>query len=304
MQAGMIGLGAMGVPMARRLASAGLLCGVWNRSEARARSLAAELGVSVAEDPAALAARCDVVVLSVSDDAAVTAVITAMIPGLKAGHIVIDTSTIGPATTRRLSGMLADIEVALLDAPLSGGIEGAAAGTLVTMVGGDPEALSRVRPVLDQIASHVAYVGASGAGQAAKIVNQVMVAGINQALCEGLAFAGALGLPQETLLPALSAGMAGSRLLERRGATVCAGQFDRGFKVALHQKDLLLARSLAEELGAQMPLIEMTLIQYRRLIEDGAGTQDISVLYRQKRKLFREGLIHDQDQNGRSHDQG
>ncbi|MHB1950986.1 MAG: NAD(P)-dependent oxidoreductase, partial [Acidiferrobacteraceae bacterium] len=255
MQAGMIGLGAMGVPMARRLASAGLLCGVWNRSEGRARSLAAELRVPVAEDPAALAARCDVVLLSVSDDAAVTAVITAMIPGLKAGHIVIDTSTIAPATTRRLSGMLSEIGVTLLDAPLSGGIEGAAAGTLVTMVGGDPEVLGRVRGILDQIASHVAYVGPSGSGQAAKIVNQVMVAGINQALCEGLAFAGALGLPQETLLPALSAGMAGSRLLERRGATMCAGKFDRGFKIALHQKDLLLARSLAEELGAQMPLI-------------------------------------------------
>ncbi|MHB1942740.1 MAG: NAD(P)-dependent oxidoreductase [Acidiferrobacteraceae bacterium] len=295
MHAGVVGLGAMGAPMARRLATGGLLGGVWNRSHDRARALGLELGVPVADDPAALAAHCDTVILSVTDDAAVMAVVTAMIPGLKAGTVIIDTSTISPATTRRLSAMLAELGVSLLDAPVSGGIEAAATGMLVAMVGGDPEALARVRPVLDHLASHIVHMGPSGSGQAAKMVNQVMVAGINQAVCEGLAFARALGLPSDTLLPALGHGMAGSRLLEHRGATVCAGQFDRGFKVALHQKDLLLARSLAEELGAQMPLIEMTLIQYRRLIDDGAGTQDISVLYRQKRKLFREEFPSDED---------
>lgn len=287
MRAGVIGLGAMGEAMATRLAGAGVLARLWNRTTARGETLARSLGVTLASDPSDLARHCDVVVISVADDAALKEVVAALGPGLRSGMVVVDTSTVAPATAETLSGALAALGVTLLDAPVSGGVEGARSGTLVAMVGGPPAALEVARPVLSQLATRIVHMGRSGLGQAAKAVNQVVVAGINQAVAEGLAFGQALGLPAEPLQQVLGHGMAASRLLERRGASMVRGDYAGGFKVALHHKDLTLCRALAEALGAQLPLVEMTLIHYRRLMREGHDGDDISRLYEQKRTLFK-----------------
>lgn len=287
MRAGVIGLGAMGEAMATRLARTGALACVWNRTSSRGAPLAAALDVMLAADPADLGRHCDLVVVSVADDQALKASIAALMPGLRPGMVVVDTSTVAPATAQALSAELAALGVTLLDAPVSGGIEGARSGTLVAMVGGPSEALELARPLLSQLASRIVHLGPPGAGQAAKAVNQVMVAGINQAVAEGLAFGNALGLAPEPLLQVLGHGMAASRFLERRGGLMVRGEFATGFKVALHHKDLLLAQKLADALGAQLPLVEMTLIHYRRLMQEGYGADDISRLYEQKRGLFK-----------------
>ncbi len=171
---GFIGLGAMGRGMARNLHKAGLLRGVWNRSSGSARELARELGVIEAADPAALAAACDAVVLCVSADADVLAVVDAMLPGLRPGSIVIDCSTVSAGTARDAAARLAVRDVQFLDAPVSGGVEGARDGTLAVMVGGAADAFERAAPVLAAMGRTVTHFGPTGAGQAAKATNQIM----------------------------------------------------------------------------------------------------------------------------------
>lgn len=286
---GVIGLGAMGAPMARRLAQAGLLRGVWNRTPARAQAVAADTGVAAAESPAALARLCRLLLISVSADADVEQVIEWILPGAHAGLVVVDTSTVAPATARRVAARLAEHGARFLDAPVSGGVEGARDGRLVMMVGGDAAVLESVRPALAALSARVVPMGAVGNGQAAKAVNQLMAAGINQAVSEALAFGAALHLPMDRLIEALGQGAAGNWFLAHRGATMLAGRFAPGFRVALHHKDLKLCQALARELGVSLPMIEMTLVHYQRLIDAGFGDEDISALYRHKQTLFSGG---------------
>jgi len=289
MNTGLIGLGSMGRGMARSLARAGLLGAVWNRSREPAEVLAAELGVPVAEDPAALAASCEGVLICVPADADVLEVIAALRPGLRPGQVVVDASTIGVGTVARIAPELAAAGVAFLDAPVSGGPEGAEAGSLTVMVGGDADALATARPALEAIGAHVAHIGPSGHGQRAKAVNQVLAAGVVQALSEALAFADASGLDTAALLPALAGGAVGSPLLARRGRRMLADDFEPGFRLALHHKDLRLCQELLGELDVNLPLVEMTLKHYDRLIAQGHGDEDITALYRLKREMFEGG---------------
>lgn len=283
---GVIGLGAMGAPMARRLAQVGLLRGVWNRTPSRAQAVAADTGVAAAESPAALARLCRLLLISVSADADLEQVIERILPGAHAGLVVVDTSTVAPATARRVAARLAERGAGFLDAPVSGGVEGARDGRLVMMVGGDAAVLESVRPALAALSARVVPMGAVGNGQAAKAVNQLMAAGINQAVSEALAFGAALRLPMDRLIEALGQGAAGNWFLTHRGATMLAGRFTPGFRVALHHKDLKLCQALARELGVSLPMIEMTLVHYQRLIDAGFGDEDISALYRHKQTLF------------------
>jgi 3-hydroxyisobutyrate dehydrogenase len=285
MKTGVIGLGAMGAPMARNLHAAGYLAAVWNRSPDKAAQLHADTGVTVAATPAGLAQACELVILSVSADADLLEVIAALTPGLRAGAVVLDTSTVSRETAQQAAAALQPAAV-FLDAPVSGGIEGARNGTLAMMVGGDAEALEHIRPVLDVIAGRVEHMGPVGAGQATKAVNQVMAAGINQAVTEALAFAGALGLPLDKVIEVVGGGAAGNWFLTHRGPTMTKGRFEPGFRVALHRKDLAICKAMAADLGAAMPVVEMTLIHYRRLMQAGFGDEDISALYREKRGLF------------------
>lgn len=283
---GVIGLGAMGAPMARNLARAGRLAGVWNRAAGKAVALAAELGVRQADAPDDLARRCEVILTCVSADADLLAVVDQALPGLDGDKLLIDTSTVQPATAVEVARRLAEAGCGFLDAPVSGGVEGARQGTLAIMVGGDAHTLARARPVLEAIGRQITHMGPVGSGQATKAVNQIMVAGINQAVTEALAFAEAEGLPLDKVIEVVASGAAGNWFLERRGPAMVRGEFPPGFRLALHHKDLAICRAIAERHGVSLPVVEMTLIHYRRLMEAGFGDEDISALFREKRRLF------------------
>lgn len=280
---GVIGLGAMGSAMAANLAAAGHLAAVWNRTTTTAETVAAALEVDLARDPAELAAGVELVITCVSRDADLQAVVDAMAPGLGEGKVVVDTSTVAAATARRIYGQLAPLGADFLDAPVSGGVEGARAGTLAMMVGGDRQVLLGVAPTLSAIARRVVYMGPTGSGQATKAVNQIMAAGINQAVCEALAFGEAMGLPMERVIDVVSRGAAGNWFLEHRGKTMVAGSYPPGFRLDLHHKDLQICQAMATDAGAPpLPLVDTTVADYEALMEQGWDGEDISALYRLK----------------------
>lgn len=282
-KAAFIGLGAMGAPMARHLHDKGLLAAVGNRTHARASELASELGVQ-APDMAGIAGTCDVIVLCVSADADVIGVVEALLPSLRKDSIVIDHSTVAPATAQKAAGLLADAGVRFLDAPVSGGVEGAKNGKLSVMVGGDAAVLERARPVLEAYGARITHMGPVGSGQATKAVNQVLVAGIAHAVTEGLALGEALGLEADRLIPTLAAGAAGNWFLDKRGATMLRNEFSVGFKLALLHKDLGIVRGIATEAGTDRTIIEQSLADFGELMAQGYGDDDISALIRLKRK--------------------
>lgn len=284
--AAFVGLGAMGASMARHLATHGALKAVWNRSADKAERLAAELGVAAPTALAEVAPLAEVIFLCVSADADVRAVVAALKPGLRAGQVVVDTSTVSRETALAIAAELAAIGVDFLDAPLTGGVEGAKNGRLSVMVGGEAAVLERVRPLIEAFAARITHMGPVGAGQASKAVNQVLVAGIAQGVCEGLAFAEALGLPTDKLLDVLTGGAANAWFLEKRGRTMLADQFEGGFKLALLHKDLGIVRQMAETLGARLPIVEQAHADYAELKAEGRGDEEISALIRRKRLLF------------------
>jgi 3-hydroxyisobutyrate dehydrogenase len=273
----------MGAPMARHLAKAGLLNMVWNRTVARAATLAEETGATVAEGPQQLAAACNVILTCVSADQDLLDVVGQILPGVQAGSVLVDTSTVSPATARQVAASLHDAGCGFVDAPVSGGVEGAKKGTLSVMAGGDSANISRIMPVLEAISATVTHMGPVGSGQATKAVNQVMIAGIAEAVCEALALGEKLNLPSERLLSIVKAGAAGSWFLEHRGQTMLESSFDVGFKLSLLLKDLLICQALAQELDISLPTVEAAIKDYRVLVELGDGDHDISGLIRLKR---------------------
>jgi 3-hydroxyisobutyrate dehydrogenase len=288
LKTGFIGLGAMGSPMATNLHRAGLLTAVWNRTGEKAASLARNTGCMHCTSPIDLAGRCDVVVLCVSADQDVLDLVETLAPAMSQGAIVVDCSTVDAATARQASSRLIARGVGFLDCPVSGGTEGARQGTLSIMVGGESGHLERVRPVLAAMGRTIVHLGPAGSGQAAKATNQVMVAGINQAVTEALAFGESQGLPMDALIEALSQGAAGNWFLSHRGPTMVRGEFPLGFKIVLHQKDLGICAAMAAARGVRLPLVEMTRVHYDHLIESGSGGQDISALYGLKKEMFSE----------------
>jgi 3-hydroxyisobutyrate dehydrogenase len=277
MRAGFIGLGAMGAPMAGHLHARGLLAVVGNRTAAKADDLAAQLGVAAAHAPVDFAA-CDVVALCVSMDADVLQNVEALAGVLRPGSVVVDHSTVAVDTATRAQTILAGHGIGFLDAPVSGGVEGARNGRLSVMVGGDPAHLDVARPVLDAYAARITAMGGTGAGQATKAVNQVLVAGINEAVCEGLALGARLGLDPERLLPTLMAGAAGNWFLDKRGATMLRGEFVPGFKCAHLLKDLRIVEGMARYAGIRGTVIAQALADYAELVERGQGEADTSAL--------------------------
>jgi len=286
MRTGFIGLGAMGSSMARNLHRAGLLCGVWNRDTAKAQLLAAELGCVAALSAATLARDCDAVVICVSADPDVLAVIASISPELRPGSLVIDCTTTGADTARAAAAQLAARRVDFLDAPVSGGVEGAAKGTLAIMVGGEAPVLERARPVLQAMGATITHFGPHGAGQAAKATNQIMVAGIIRADAEALAFAAAQGLALDKVIETLGRGAAGNWYLAQRGPFMARGAYPPGFRIRLHQKDLNICRQMARAKGAELPVVEAALHEYAQLIAAGHGDEDIAAIFRLKAALF------------------
>lgn len=286
MKTGFAGLGAMGYPMARNLQRAGLLAGAWNRSSEPLARFAGETGATAFNDIAELARASDCVVTCVSADADVLEVITALATTLGEGALVIDCSTVSAGTAQQAAALLAPRGIGFLDCPVSGGTEGAANATLAIMCGGDEAQFERAQPVLHAMGKRVALMGPVGSGQATKAVNQIAVAGVNQAVSEALAFARAHGLDLGKVIDVVGSGAAASWFMTHRGPNMERMEFPLGFKVTLHAKDLEICRRMAERFDVQLPIVEMTLLHYRRLVEQGHSNEDISSLYRLKNAMF------------------
>jgi 3-hydroxyisobutyrate dehydrogenase-like beta-hydroxyacid dehydrogenase len=268
--------------MAANLLAAGYPLTVHNRTRSREDPLVAA-GAQGAATPAQAASGVELLAVCVSDGPDVEAVICGpggAIEGLRAGSLVIDFSTIDPATSRRLAQRLAERGVAYLDAPVTGGTEGARAGTLSVLVGGDRATLERARPLLEVVGQRITHFGPVGAGQQAKAVNQVLVAGSYVAVAEALALGQRLGLPMAELVAALGDGAAGSWALEHRSAGMLQGHFPLGFKLNLHRKDLAIALAAATATGLDLPISERVAHLEDQLIEAGYGDEDVSALAR------------------------
>jgi 3-hydroxyisobutyrate dehydrogenase-like beta-hydroxyacid dehydrogenase len=284
-----IGLGAIGTPMALNLLKAGYDLTVHNRTPSRCAALEAA-GAVVAPSPAAAARQADALLLCVSDDAAAEAVLLggadptvrteAAAAGLRPGSLVIDCSTIGPATSRRLAAALAKRQIRYIDAPVTGGTEGARAGNLSVLVGGDAQDLARARPLLEVIGSRITHFGPVGSGQEAKAVNQVLVAGSYAAVAEALQLAERLGLDRHQVVEALKGGAAGSWALEHRSAQMINDHYPLGFKLALHRKDLGIALEAAAAQQLELPVTEQVAAMEDALLASGHGDLDVSALAR------------------------
>jgi 3-hydroxyisobutyrate dehydrogenase len=284
LRVGFVGLGAMGWSMAAHLKRAGLLVAVANRSAAKAQAFAAENSVAAPASRADLVSACDAIALCVSADADVLAVVGEIAACAKSSMVVIDHSTVSAQTAKQAQALMQAAGGDFLDAPVSGGVEGAKNGKLSIMVGGAADTLARVRPVLEAYAARISHMGPTGAGQSTKAVNQVLVAGIAQGVCEGLALGEALGLDPEILLPTLLSGAAGCWFLEKRGATMLRSEFAGGFKLSLLHKDLNIVRALAQAAGTDRSIIEKSLADYAALMAQGHGDEEISALIRLKRQ--------------------
>lgn len=272
---GFIGLGIMGRGMAHNLLKAGFELRVWNRTASRADELV-QAGAIAASTPAELAAESDVVIVCVSDTPDVVEVILGeqgVIQGAQSGTLVIDMSTISPQTTQEIAAKLNDKGIHMLDAPVSGGSEGAARGTLSIMVGGDAAQLERAMPLLQAMGKTITHVGGNGSGQTVKLVNQILVVGNALAMSEALLFAQAGGVDLQRAFDAVSQGAAGSWMLSNRGPQILARDWRPGFTIDLQQKDLRLVLAAADQMG--VPVLATGLISnlYRTLQARDLGAE-------------------------------
>ena len=286
MRTGFVGLGAMGTHMARNLHRAGLLTAVWNRSSGKAQALAAELGVEAPATLAELAAACEAVVSCVSADADVLEVTRGLAPALRQGALVLDCSTVSAETARQAAELIEPRGADFLDCPVSGGVEGARDGTLAIMVGGKPEAYERAQPILQALGRTIAHFGPVGSGEAAKATNQIMVAGIVEAIAEAMAFAHAQGLPLDKLIATLGKGAGSSWYFVHRAPNMARGSYPAGFRVRLHDKDLGICHDMAARFGTALPVVERMRKEYAELIARGYGDEDVSATFRLKEELF------------------
>jgi 3-hydroxyisobutyrate dehydrogenase len=284
---GFVGLGTMGGAMAANAARAGFAVSAWNRTSGRAGDLG-DLGVSILDSPAAVAAASDIVITMVSDTPDVEAVLfgeNGVATGAGTGTLVVDMSTISPSATRDFAARLAKQDVAMLDAPVSGGSEGARKGTLSIFVGGDAADLERARPVLESLGTTITHVGPIGAGQAVKAVNQVILAGTYLGVAEGIVLALKSGLDVDQVVGALSGGAAQSWVLTNRSGRMKDNDYPLGFKVALHRKDLGIALGMARELGASLPISALCEAIEAGLMGQGHADDDMSAVARSIRAL-------------------
>lgn len=272
---GFIGLGIMGRGMAANLLKAGFSVTVWNRTITRMDELVAQ-GAHAGAHPADVAARSNIVITCVSDTPDVQTVIlgeNGVIHGVRPGALVIDCSTISPQATKEIATQLAQLGVYMLDAPVSGGSEGAAKGTLSIMVGGDPQQFDRALPVFQAMGRTVTHVGGAGAGQTVKLVNQVLVVGNCLAMCEALMLAQAGGVDLQKTYDAISQGAAGSWMFTNRGPQIIRRDWRPGFTIDLQQKDLRLVLDAADEFGVPLPATSFIFQLYRTLQAQGLGTE-------------------------------
>lgn len=287
---GFAGLGTMGAAMAANVLRAGFPLSAWNRSPGRGADLAAA-GATLVDDPMALGAASDIAVVCVSDTPDVERVLfggdgrPGVADGLIAGALVIDCSTIDPTATRDFAARLAARGIGLVDAPVTGGSEGAQKGTLAILVGGEPADVERATPILQAMGKSVTHFGPAGAGQAAKAVNQVILAGTYLGVAEGMVLALKAGLDPDQVVSALSGGAAASWVLANRSGRMIANDYPLGFRIALHLKDLGIALALAKETGAVLPVAALAAQFEAGLVAEGNGGDDNAALARPIRRL-------------------
>jgi 3-hydroxyisobutyrate dehydrogenase len=284
---GFVGLGTMGAAMAANLGRAGFPLTVWNRTPGRAGALR-QLGGAEAGSPRQVAEASDVVVSCLTDSPQVAEVLFGpggLAEGLAPGSLFVDCSTISPTATREMAARLETQGVGMLDAPVSGGSEGAAAGTLTIMVGGDASDFERAYPVLGAMGRTITHIGAIGSGQVTKAVNQVILCGAYLGVAEGIVLALKAGLDPEAVISALQGGAANSWVLQNRSTQMIDNDYPLGFKLALHRKDMAIAQDLARSVGAALPVGALTAALEDGLIGQGHGDDDISALARAIRQL-------------------
>ena len=282
LRVGVIGLGALGLPMAANLRRADVPMRVHTRSRNAERDPNL-LGAIACATPAEAAEGVDVLLVCVSDNAAVEAVLfgaNGASNQLVAGSVVVDCSTIAPATAITSAQRLARQDVHYLDAPVTGGTEGAKAGSLTVLVGGEPAALERARPVLEIIGGSIHHFGPVGRGQQVKAVNQVLVAGSYAAVAEAMALGERLELPMEAVVDALKHGAAGSWALSHRAHSMLMAEYPLGFRMALHHKDLGIALDAADDVNLDLPVTQLVANLENTLMERGHGDEDVSALHR------------------------
>jgi 3-hydroxyisobutyrate dehydrogenase len=288
---GLIGLGIMGRPMAAHLLRAGYPLTVFNRTAGRAADLAAA-GARVAGSPAEVAAASDVILIVVTDSADVEEVVEGpggVLSSIRPGGVVIDLSTISPATERRIDGRLRERGACLLDSPVSGGDVGARTATLAIMVGGDPEVLDRVRPILECLGKTITHCGEIGSGQLAKLCNQVLVGVTLLGVSEAILLARRSGLDPEVMMRAVGGGAAGSWQLSNLGPRIVRGDFAPGFMVDLMQKDLRLVQEAAAASGTPLPATALVRQLFLSAQAHGEGRLGTQVLGRVVERLAGEG---------------
>ncbi len=310
MNVAFIGLGTMGVPMVHNLLKAGHSVTIYNRTYAVAAELVAQWTTQRAAEPVTAANKLtdpteeispvavtsaqqaaensDIIITCVSDSSDVEAVIlgeAGVIYGARPGALVIDMSTISPEVTRQIAQALAEKSVHMLDAPVSGGSEGAQQGTLSIMVGGEATQVERAMPVLQAMGSTITHVGPIGAGQITKAINQVIAAGTYWSVAEGMSLGLKAGLDMDKVVQAVGSGAAASWGLTHRSGNMISNHYPLGFRVRLHQKDLKIALETARELGLPLPMAAYIEQIETGLIAKGYGDEDVSAIARSLREM-------------------
>jgi 2-hydroxy-3-oxopropionate reductase len=279
---GLIGLGIMGKPMARNLVKAGYELVVHNRSRGAVDELVAESDkITAASSPKEVAEQVETVILMLPDSPDVTAVVfgdDGVLGAMEAGNLLIDMSTIAPATAIEVRNAFAEKGVAVLDAPVSGGDKGAIAGTLSIMVGGEEADFERAKPIFEAVGKTIVHVGAAGAGQTVKACNQVVVAINFAAVSEALVLGARAGVDPEKIIQVLNGGLAASRVMEMRGPTMIEHNFEPGFRVNLHRKDLNIALSTGKSYDVPLPVTALVGQFFDALNAKGRGEMDHSSL--------------------------
>ena len=278
---GFIGLGIMGKPMAMNLLDAGYPLTVHSRSAGPVDEVVAR-GATRASGAAEVAAASDVTITMLPDTSDVELVLTGaggVLDGASAGALVIDMSSIDPAPTRAMAEAFAKRDVAMVDAPVSGGERGAIDGTLSIMIGGEPDAVARAMPIFEVLGKTIVHVGPSGAGQVTKACNQLVVAATIEAVAEALLLAERSGVDPGKVREALLGGFAGSKILEVHGQRMLDRAFDPGFRIRLHRKDARIVEDAAHATGTPIPSFAVVAEQLQRALDDGDGELDHSGLY-------------------------
>lgn len=271
-----LGLGTMGRPMAGKLIEAGYDVRGWNRSTLPANLTA---GIQLCQNLEE-AARADVCLLMLLDSAAVNAVLDQLTPHLPAGRTILDMGSSDPAHSRKIARRLSAEGIGWVDAPVSGGPEGASKGTLAIMAGGTEKDFSRVKPILDVLGGNVVHVGGPGLGHTVKVINQLIVGLTIETVAEALTLAEKSGVDPRMVQQALKGGFADSKILQLHGTRMIDRSYVPGAKATIQLKDLKLATALAAEVRANLPHLASTLERYEKLVVDGDGELDHSVIHK------------------------